>query len=203
MLVDGSEIVTRAAEPADLGHVAELFETQRNTRHCWCMAPCETSGSFAVGWLTGGNRRRFEARVMSGELPMGVLAFSSGQLIGWCACGPRSRYVTADRGRDGILRERNPAEDDVVWLLACFFVREAFRRQGVTDALMRAAVDLAAREGAVAVEGWPSARPDQRAADAFLGRESAFERLGFTCIGRPRSGRALMRLGLDRRPQSQ
>lgn len=203
MLVGGPEIVTRALGPADLQHVAELFEAQRNTRHCWCMAPCETSGRFAVGWLTGGNRRRFEAQVMSEQPPMGVLAFSSEQPIGWCACGPRSRYVTADHGRGGILRERNPGEDDVVWLLACFFVREAFRRQGVTDALMRAAVDLAEREGALAVEGWPAAEPHQRAADAFLGRESAFERLGFSCIGRPRLGRALMRLTIDRRPQNE
>jgi hypothetical protein len=65
---------------------------------------------------------------------------------------------------------------------------------------MRAAVDLAAGEGALAVEGWPAAGPDQRAAEAFLGRESAFERLGFTCIGRPRSGRALMRRAIDRHP---
>jgi GNAT superfamily N-acetyltransferase len=198
--VTGSEIVVRAVGAADLRHVAELFESERNTRHCWCMAPCETSARFAVGWLTGGNRRRFEARVTAERLPIGVLAFRSERPIGWCACGPRSRYVAADRGRGDLLRDRDPAEDDAVWLLACFFVREGFRGQGVTDALIRAAVDLAAREGARAVEGWPASGPERRAADAFLGRDSAFERQGFTRVGRPPPGRALMRLATGHRP---
>lgn len=192
-----ADVDTRPLGPADLADLATLFDAHRNTRRCWCMAFCESRTRFALAWFTGDNRRRFEAMATADRAPMGVLASACDEPVGWCACGPRSRYVAADRGRGEILRGREPREDDAVWLLACLFVRPDFRSRGVTDALMRAAIRLARREGAVAVEGWPTAGSDRRYADAFLGRESAFERLGFTCVGRPTSRRAVMRLEVN------
>lgn len=53
------------------------------------------------------------------------------------------------------------------------------RACGVTHALVEAAVELARREGAVAIEGWPSAGNERRSADAFLGRKQVFQDLGF------------------------
>jgi hypothetical protein len=69
------------------------------------------------------------------KTPMGILASSSGDAVGWCACGPRSRYAVADSGRRKILRDRDRHEDPDVWLLACMFVRTDCRAQGVTYAL--------------------------------------------------------------------
>jgi hypothetical protein len=62
---------------------------------------------------------------------------------------------------------------------------------------VRAAVELARREGASAIEGWPVAGSDRRSADAFLGREKMFEELGFSCVERPSRQRAIMRLELS------
>lgn len=180
----------------DLTDLAGLFESQRTTRRCWCMAFCVNRGQFAVGWFSGGNRRRFEAMTTAGATPMGVLASVAGEPVGWCACGPRSRYVVATSGRSKIMGSRAPAEDDSVWLLPCLFVRAEHRGQGVTYALVRAAVELARREGAVAIEGWPLAGSDRRSADAFVGREKVFEDLGFSCVDRPNTQRAIMRLRL-------
>lgn len=195
--VADAEVDTRPLGPAGLADLAALFGAYRNTRRCWCMAFCESRTRFGLGWLTGHNRHRFEAMATADRTPMGILASVSNEPVGWCACGPRSRYVVADHGRGEILRGRDPSEDDVVWLLACLFVRPESRNRGVTYALMRSAVSLARREGAVAVEGWPTTGSDGRCAEAFLGRESAFERLGFTCIGRPTSNRAIMRLEVN------
>ena len=89
---------------------------------------------------------------------------------------------------------RDRTEDESVWLLPCLFVRVDHRGKGVTYALVRAAVDLARREGASAIEGWPIAVSDRQAADAFLGREKVFENLGFRCVERPVPQRAIMRL---------
>jgi GNAT superfamily N-acetyltransferase len=166
----------------ELTDLARLFESQRNTRHCWCMAFCQTRGQFAAGWLTGRNRRRFEALATSGPVPMGILASMAGEPIG---------------GRRRIMRHRATDEDESVWLLACLFVRDGYRGQGVTYALVGAAVELARREGAVAIEGWPSSGSARHAADAFLGREKVFEDLGFSCVGRPSPQRAIMRRQLD------
>lgn len=129
--------------------------------------------------------------------PMGVIASVRGEPVGWCACGPRSRYTAALRGRSRLLRERDRTEDDSVWLLPCTVVAAAYRGRGITSTLVRAAVALARQEGASAVEGWPLARSAQRPAEGFLGREEVFEELGFRCVARPSPHRAIMRLELS------
>jgi GNAT superfamily N-acetyltransferase len=192
----GTDVDTRPVGPGGLAELAGLFESQRSTRHCWCTAFCVTRSQFAAGWFGGGNRRRFEAMATSNASPMGILALLAGEPVGWCACGPRSRYTVAIGGRSTMLVTRPRAEDESVWLLPCLFVRAGHRGHGITHALVRAAVELARREGAFAIEGWPLAGSDQRSADAFLGREEVFADLGFRCVERPNRQRAIMRLEL-------
>jgi GNAT superfamily N-acetyltransferase len=160
------------------------------------MAFCETRGQFAAGWFGDGNRHRFEAMATVNSTPMGILASVAGEPVGWCACGPRSRYTVAVSGRSKLLASRAGAEDESVWLLPCLFVRVGHRGHGVTYALVRAAVELARREGAFAIEGWPLAESNRQPADAFLGREKVFEDLGFSCVERPSPQRVIMRLEL-------
>jgi GNAT superfamily N-acetyltransferase len=191
------QVGTRPVGPKDLTDLARLFESQRTTRRCWCMAFCLTRIQFAAGWLHGGNQRRFEAMAGAGSTPMGILASEAGAAVGWCACGPRSRYVAATSPRTKIMRNRERAEDEAVWLLPCLFVRVESRGQGVSHALVLAAVELARREGASAIEGWPLAGSVQRSADAFFGREQVFEEQGFSCVERPSPGRVIMRLELS------
>lgn len=183
-------VKTRAVGPDDLADLAVLFGADRTTRHCWCTAFFTSGRQFAAGWFTGGNRRRFERTTAASTTPMGVLAVVDGSPVGWCACGPRSRYLAAVGGRSSLLRGRPREEDHCVWLVACLFVAAAHRRRGVTQSLVGAAVDLARREGARAIEGWPASRPR----DAFLGREEVFRAAGFTCVDRPTLERAIMRL---------
>lgn len=191
---------TRALDPGDSGDLALLFGAQRGTRHCWCTAFCVSGGQFAAGWFGGGNRRRFERMAGASATPMGVLASVGASPVGWCACGPRSRYTAAMAGRSSLLRGRPREEDHSVWLLACVFVAPAHRGRGVTHALVRTAVDLARREGALAIEGWPLAASAPRSGDAFVGREEVFRAAGFGCVDRPTPQRAVMRLEL-RGPQ--
>lgn len=159
------------------------------------MAFCVSGRRFAVGWLNGGNRRAFEALDQSSATPMGLLASVAGEPVGWCACGPRSRYTGAIGGRSSLLTTRARSEDESVWLLPCLFVAPGHRGEGITTVLVSAAVELARRERASAIECWPSTQPDP--ADAFLGREELFADQGFECVARPAPGRVIMRLGLD------
>ena len=94
------------------------------------------------------------------------------------------------------MQNRARDEDEIVWLLPCLFVRDGRRGQGVSHALIRAAVELARREGASAIEGWPLTGSERRSGDAFLGREQLFEELGFSCVQRPSPERVIMRLEL-------
>jgi GNAT superfamily N-acetyltransferase len=189
----GGDVDTRPVGPNDVTDLASLFESQRTTRRCWCMTFCVTRRQFAAGWLNGGNQRRFESMATSSSTPMGILATVADEPVGWCACGPRARYVAATSPRNKIMRNRMPVEDETVWLLPCLFVRAGRRGQGITHTLVGAAVELARREGASAIEGWPLAG-SERSAEAFLGREQVFEDLGFSCVERPSPERVIMRL---------
>ena len=177
--------------------VRRLFSAERATRHCWCMAFCSTSRQFAVGWYGGGNRQRFEELARSGRAPMGVLASVDGEPVGWCACGPRARYLTAIAGRSALLAQRPRSEDQQVWLIACIFVRPAHRGSGVVGPLVRGAVSLARENCAAAIEAWPLAVGVRRSGDLHVGREGAFARFSFRCIQRPNAERAIMRLDLS------
>lgn len=152
-----AETETRPLGSDDLAELAVLFEGSRNTGHCWCMAFCTTRLQFVAGWVTGGNRSRFESMTVDSVEPMGILASVSGAPVGWGACGPRSRYSTSVEGRGKLLRDRDRDEDERVWLVPCLFVRHDYRGRGVTYALVRAAAELARSHGAAAIEGWPVA----------------------------------------------
>ena len=95
-----------------------------------------------------------------------------------------------------ILAGRDRAEDDTVWLVPCFFVRVGERGHGVTRALLDAAVELASRHGAPAIEGFPRSAGQPPSPDDYLGREETFAESGFRCIARPTPRRAVMRRDL-------
>jgi GNAT superfamily N-acetyltransferase len=192
----GAVFTARPMLESDLDSLATLFASDWSTRHCWCMAFCSTRRQFAIGWFGGGNARRFAAMTAGSSNAMGVLAFRDDEVVGWCACGPRSRYAMADTPRTAMIRERAPEEHAAIWFVPCFFVRDGHRGQGVTHTLTRAAVDLARREGAAGIEGWPISTAVAGSADAFVGREQVFEEVGFTRVARPSSGRVIMRLDL-------
>lgn len=180
--------------PSHLENVGRLFAGNRTTSRCWCMAFCCTGRQFAVGWYTGGNRRRFEAMAAHG--PMGVLAMVDGEPVGWCACGPRSRFRAAEHGRGGPLAVRPRDDDASVWLLACTFITPDRRGQGLLLPLLRGAVDLARQQGAHSVEAWPVATGMRRRGMEHVGREDVFVRLGFRPVDRPLPDRTILRLDL-------
>jgi len=192
----GLDVVTRPVGPDELADLARLFDAHRNTRHCWCMAFCTTRGRFAVGWVTGGNRRGFEAMAAVASTPVGVVAAVAGEPVGWAACGPRSRYALDSGPQHVLMANRARDEDAAVWLLPCLFVRDGHRGEGITYALVRAAVEVARAAGALAIEGWPLTSSDRQAADAFVGRQRVFEDVAFAAVEHPAPDRVIMRLEL-------
>lgn len=127
---------------------------------------------------------------------MGLLASLAAAPVGWGACGPRSRYLGDAPSRHPLLGNRPRSEDETVWLLPCLFVRADHRGQGISHAVVNAAITLAGEHHASALEAWPSSR-DSSSAEGFLGREELFSALGFRCVARPTASRAIMRVDLS------
>ncbi len=171
---------------------SDLFNSNSTTRGCWCMWFLLTTKEVEAGWGDG-NRRGFR-RLAGQDPPGGVLAYRDGEPVGWCAAGPRSRYGRALRSRT--LADRDPAEDDTVWLVPCFFVRVGARRAGLTEELLTGAVEQARTHGATAIEGFPLAGAGPHSTDRYLGTERVFAACGFRIIARPSPRRVVMRLDL-------
>ncbi|MFF5287847.1 hypothetical protein [Paractinoplanes globisporus] len=184
----------RQVGAARLPDVGALFQGTATTRGCYCMWFLLSSKEMDTGW-TGGNRDRFEALVRESGEPFGVLAYDDeGEPLGWCAIGPRSRYGRVLRSP--LMTGRDPAEDDGVWMVPCFFVRVGARRAGTTEHLLKSAVEAAAAHGATAVEGFPLAGPGPHRDDRYLGTEGLFAACGFHAIARPSPRRVVMRRAL-------
>ena len=137
-----------------------------------------------------GNRRAFRKLVATGA-PAGVLAYLDKEPVGWCAVAPRKNYVRLAGSR--VLK---PVDDQPVWSVTSFYVAKAHRRSGLTEPLLRAAVEYARKHGGKIVEGYPHDPPAGEMPDAFAytGFFSAFRNAGFKEVARRSARRPIMRL---------
>lgn len=165
-----------------------LFGPRGASGGCWCMwwklGRTEYEKQKGVG-----NRRAFRKIVASGA-PTGVLAYSGGQPVGWCAVAPREEYPALGRSR--VLR---PADERPVWSVTCFYIPRPWRRSGLTAPLLEAAFQYAVKQGAGIVEGYPIDPRSGSMPDAFAwtGFVSAFRKAGFQEAARRSPGRPIMR----------
>jgi GNAT superfamily N-acetyltransferase len=137
-----------------------------------------------------GNRTAFQRVVRNGP-PPGILAYADGEPVAWCAVAPRDVYVRLERSR---VLKRIDAEP--VWSVSCVFVTRAFRRRGISVALLRAASEFAASQGARIVEGYPVAPYSVKMPDAFAwtGTVAAFRAAGYEEVARGSPKRPIMRI---------
>jgi len=165
-----------------------LFGPRGATGGCWCMYWRLPRAQFTAH-KGAGTKKAFQHLVESGEV-VGVLAYTQGRAVGWCAIAPRERYPVLQRSR---LLKR--VDEVAVWSVVCFFVSKAFRGKGVTTTLLRAAVDYARQLGASVIEGYPvePRNPPMPAVFAWTGLASAFRQAGFVEVLRRSETRPIMR----------
>ena len=168
--------------------VEYLFGPRGACAGCWCMWWRLSRPEWNRG-KGEGNRKAFRKLVRSGAEP-GVLAYADGEAVGWCAIAPRGQYPRLDGSR--ILK---PVDDQPVWSVTCFYVARGFRHQGLSAALLKAAVDFARARGAKIVEGYPH-DTKKATADVFVytGLASAFRKTGFKEVARRSKTRPIMRM---------
>jgi GNAT superfamily N-acetyltransferase len=155
---------------------------------CWCMTWRLNRADFDRG-KRGGNRAAIRALVKAGP-PPGILGYLDGEPIGWCAVAPREAYPRLENSR--VLKK---VDDAPVWSVSCLFVRRDCRKQGVSVALLKAAVEFVRDMNGSIVEGYPI---EPRTAEvpgvfAWTGLASAFLQAGFRECARRSDTRPIMR----------
>jgi GNAT superfamily N-acetyltransferase len=90
-----------------------------------------------------------------------------------------------------------PVDDRPVWSIVCFFVDGRARGRGLSERMLRAAVDYARSCGARLVEAYPVNKGGRSHPDSmFLGAKSMYDRAGFPEVARRRSTRPMVRKAL-------
>lgn len=172
-----------------------VFGTRGDPSWCWCQFFLTTGNVYRDS--AERNRADLERQVREAKVPPGLLAYRSGEPIGWLQLGPRTAYprITGQAALAKVVGDRDAGER--VWRTTCFVVRVGHRRQGVAGALLAAGVEYAAGQGADVLEGHPvdvSARPSRPAgAVLYHGTLSMFADAGFFEIGRTAPTRPVMR----------
>lgn len=178
------KLTVQPLTPDLLPALDDLFGTQGPASRCWCMY-----------WRIGDNYRKrpheankaeFCELVQSGP-PLGLLAFSGDLCVGWCQLTPRDALPWLDR-----TWRLKRVDDKPVWSLSCFYIRKGWRKKGVTSALIAAALDVARKAGAPALEAYPL-DADLTPSTSHTGYVSTFKRAGFKIVARHVPPRPIMR----------
>ncbi len=101
-----------------------------------------------------------------------MLAFDGDVAVGWCQLVPRDALPWLDRAR---LLKR--VDDVPVWSLSCFYVRKGYRKQGVTSALIAAALKAPKRAKVPSLEAYPVDTDELKStSNLYTGIASTFAR---------------------------
>ncbi len=149
-----------------------LFEARGGPKYCWCMP---NRAHQRPGATAATRKAAIRARVRHSE-PIGILGYLEGEPIAWCSVAPKATFERLGK------IEGEVADADGLWSITCFFVSRAYRGQGITASLIRAAVAHAKAHGARAVEAYP-VDPDSPSY-RFMGFVAPFERQRFREVGR-------------------
>lgn len=178
------KLIVRPLTPDLWPALENLFGSNGACNGCWCMY-----------WRIGRayrkkprekNEAAFREIVERGP-PPGFLAFHGDLAVGWCQLTPRDALPWLDRSW------RLKRVDDVpVWSLSCFYVRKGHRKQGITSALIAAALQAARRANAPALEAYPL-DADLSPSASGTGYASTFARAGFKTVARRAPPRPIMR----------
>jgi GNAT superfamily N-acetyltransferase len=121
------------------------------------------------------------------EVPVGVLAYANGEPVGWCSIAPRETCQALERYRKLARIDEAP-----VWSVVCFFVDARFRRQGLRQGLLKAAVLYARSCGAKLVEGYPG---EPGGLYGYMGSAELFKAAGFRDVTPSGRERRVFRVG--------
>lgn len=180
-------LVCRPLTPGRFDDVLQVFGERGVARNCGCVYWRRPDGGYPDN-RPGEDRLR---DITAGGPPPGLVGYLGDQPVGWVSLGPRNDFPTLDRSR--ILSRIDDAE---VWSVNCFVTRVGYRRRGIGDAMLRAAVDYARHSGATTLEGYPWDATTDSAVNLYTGTRGMFGDQEWVEVARRKPHRPIVRLKL-------
>ncbi|MDE2126747.1 MAG: GNAT family N-acetyltransferase [Armatimonadetes bacterium] len=146
---------------------------------CWCIAfhldPTGPKGQCKP-------YRETKERLVREGRAQAAMVFEGDTAIAWCQFGP------PDELRNIKHRKQYETGLDKLpdWRITCFFVGKGYRKRGLANMALKAALEEIARLGGGAVEAYPEDVEGRKTSSSFLhgGTLAMFEREGFARVRR-------------------
>lgn len=170
-----AEYTTKALRPETWDAFARLVERHNGVwGGCWCLA---YHAKFPERGQSVEGNRALKLRLVNESQAHAALVFDGDRAVGWCQYGTPEELPTISHRKEYEAGLVTPAG----YRLTCFFVDRDCRREGVSAAALRGALDLIAKAGGGIVEAYPYDTQGKKANASFLynGTRSLFERAGF------------------------
>jgi GNAT superfamily N-acetyltransferase len=166
-----------------------LFGPNGACAGCWCMWFLMTGKEFSAARKEG-HKNAMRTLVQSGFEP-GLIAYADGIPAGWVALAPRESYKRLENSK--ILAA---VDDQLVWVISCFFIHRDYRRQGMMEKLIAAAIEYARNKKIKILEAFPlDVHEKTSSTSLFAGKASVFYQLGFEQVAM-RDNRPILRKNL-------
>ncbi|MCR2800563.1 MULTISPECIES: GNAT family N-acetyltransferase [unclassified Microbacterium] len=188
-----NQITIEPATSPRFDDIQQAFADGGDGAECQCMWWLLTGREFETATVAE-RTEKFRAEIDAGP-PPGLVAYVDGVPAAWVRVGPRTRQPRLARTRN-YAASPVPFDDPGVWAVSCFVVRRDHRKQGLTPALLDAAVNLAREGGARIIEAYPIDVSAKKVAsnDLYHGTLSTFEKAGFHEVARPKPNIAIVQL---------
>lgn len=159
--------------------------------NCWCMFFRLPYKDFQEN-KPGGNKKLMKQLVHKG-MPQGLIASMNNDPVGWIAMAPREDYIKIENSR--VFKR---IDDKQIWSITCFFIKKEFRHKGLSQQLIKGAVDFAKKKKIKTLEAYPAIPYSEKVPSPFLwvGVLSSFIKNGFRIVQQNSKSRAMVRIDL-------
>ncbi|HEX2921552.1 MAG TPA: GNAT family N-acetyltransferase [Bacteroidales bacterium] len=166
-----------------------LFGKKGASGNCWCMYYRTTSTEFKDG-IKGDRNKNSMKKIISDGKPAGLLGLLNGEPVAWCAFAPREHFIRLERSR-----YHKRIDNEAVWSIPCFFIGKNHRHKGLSNLLLKGAIEYAKDHGIKIIEAYPlvPAHKPVPETSAWYGIFTTFQQAGFKVVNPVPENRPMVR----------
>lgn len=151
----------------------QLFGPNGACYGCWCAWFLMTNKEFNAAGKEG--HKEAMRTIVQSRVEPGLISYADGVPAGWVALAPRKNYK-----RLATSRHLRAVDDQPVWVVSCFFIHRNYRRLGLMEKLLQAAIDYARTKKVKILEAFPlDVEGKINSMSLFTGKASVFHKAGF------------------------